>query len=293
MTDPLHLSDMTVHRVVEMETGISPAREFLPNLSAERLDANREWLRPAALDVEDRLILCFQSFVVRNRHHVILVDSCIGNDKVRPARPSWHHKQDGAWMGALAAAGVTIEQVDYVLCTHLHVDHVGWNTRLADGRWVPTFPNARYLFSATELAFWTERNAEAPIPWIVDSVLPIVAANRVELVTSDHAIGDALRLLPTPGHTIDHFAVQLGRGRDGAVITGDLLHSPLQARHPDLHMRLDHDPAQAVATRRAFLERYCDTETICCFSHFPSPSNGRVKRWGEGFRCEYVDAGPS
>ncbi len=288
MTDALQLGPLTIHRLVEMEMGISPIREFLPNLSPELLDANRSWMQPAALDAEDRAVLCFQAFVVRTPHHVILVDACIGNDKERPLRPHWDRKQDNAFMGGLASAGLKVEDIDYVLCTHLHVDHVGWNTRLENGRWVPTFPNARYLFSKTELDFWTARNQEEPIPSIVDSVLPIVAANRAELVTSDHAIGDEVRLLPTPGHTIDHFAVQLGRTRDDAVITGDLLHSPLQARYPELRMRIDHDQAQAVATRRSFLERYCDTDTICCFSHFPAPSHGRVKRWGEGFRCEYV-----
>ena len=177
-----------------------------------------------------------------------------------------------------------------MLCTHLHVDHVGWNTRLENGRWVPTFPNARYLFSEKELAFWTARNEEEPIPCMVDSVLPIVAARRAELVTSDHAIGDDLRLLPTPGHTIDHFAVQLGRSRDDAVITGDLLHSPLQARYPELQMRIDHDQLQAAATRRSFLERYCDTDTICCFSHFPSPSNGGSSAGATGSAASMCEA---
>ena len=168
----------------------------------------------------------------------------------------------------------------------LHVDHVGWNTRLEDGRWVPTFPRARYLFSERELAFWTERHRAEPIPHLADSVLPVVAAGRADLVTSAHEVDDHVRLLPTPGHTPDHFAVAVGRGRDDAVITGDLIHSPLQARYPGLRMRLDHDPALAATTRHAFLDRYCDTATLCCFAHFPSPSTGRIRRWGDGFRCE-------
>ncbi len=287
MTISFEIPGMTIHRIVETTHHLGPVREFLPDLSAETLAANRGWLQPHALDAEDRIVLCFQSFLLRTAHHAILVDACIGNDKER-ARAEWNRKTDTVWMDGLRAAGVTPEQIDFVLCTHLHPDHVGWNTRLENGRWVPTFPNARYLFSRKELDYWTARNAAEPVPQLVDSVLPVVAAGRADLVTSAHVLSDAVRLLPTPGHTPDHFAVELGRGRAEAAISGDLLHSPLQARYPELRMRIDTDPVQAVATRRGFLERFCDTGTLCCFSHFPSPSAGHVKRWGDGFRCENV-----
>ena len=135
-------------------------------------------------------------------------------------------------------------------------------------------------------AFWTEATRQTPLPHIEDSVLPIVAAGRADMITSDHALGDHVRLLPTPGHTIDHFSVELGRGATQALVTGDALHSPLQARYPELGMRLAHDPAQAAASRRDLLERCCDADILACFAHFPSPSTGRVKRWGDGFRCE-------
>lgn len=288
MTTTFRIGDLTIHRIVEMECGFSPALEFLPNLTKELLAENRSWLAPSALDADDKLVLCFQSYVVRTGRQVILVDSCIGNDKDRATRPLWHQKKDDAFMRGLAEVGLTVEDIDIVLCTHLHVDHVGWNTRLENGRWVPTFPKARYLFSKTELDYWLAENAKAELPPIVDSVIPIVEAKKCDLVTSDHAISDLVSLVPTPGHTIDHYAVQLGRGGKEGIITGDLIHSPLQARYPDLTMRADYDPAQGVATRRKFLETYCDTSTECCFAHFPSPSRGRIKRWGEGFRCEYM-----
>ena len=287
MTTRFEIGNTTIHRIVEMEHSIGPARGFLPNLTQDLLDENRAWLQPAALNAQDEIILCFQSHVIQTPHHTILVDTCIGNNKDR-ARGIWNHKTDRVWMDGLAAAGLTVDDIDFVMCTHLHTDHVGWNTRLEGGRWVPTFPNARYLFSATELAFWQERNAAEAIPCIVDGVLPIMAANRADLVTSDHSVSDLVRLVPTPGHTIDHFAVEIGRGKAEAVITGDLIHSPLQARYPHLQMRLDHDPLQAVQTRRGFLEGLCDTDTLCCFAHFPSPSTGHVKRWGDGFRCDPV-----
>jgi glyoxylase-like metal-dependent hydrolase (beta-lactamase superfamily II) len=290
-TTTFKLGDMIVHRIIEMECGFTPALEFLPKLTPEMLDESRSWMkRPLALDDQDRLVLCFQSYIVRTGKHVILVDSCVGNNKDRPARPIWHMKNDNVFMQGLAEVGLTVNDIDFVLCTHLHVDHVGWNTRLENGRWVPTFPKARYLFSKTELDFWLAENDKTTVPPIADSVIPIVEAKRHDLITSDHAVSDLVRLIPTPGHTIDHYAVTLGRTGKDAVITGDLIHSPLQAKWPDQAMRIDYDPLQSSATRWKFLESVCDTDTQCCFAHFPSPSRGYVKRWGDGFKCEYITA---
>ena len=280
--------DATIHRIIEMEVGFTPALEFLPNLTKDVLDANRPWMHPAALDANDNLVLCFQSYVIKTGKHNILVDSCVGNDKERTARPLWHKKKDDAFMRGLAAAGLTVNDIDFVLCTHLHVDHIGWNTRLENGRWVPTFPKARYIFSKTELDFWLEEAKKTDLPQIVDSVIPIVEAKACDVVTSDHSLNDLITLIPTPGHTIDHYAVTLGKGGKDAVFTGDLIHTPLQALHPELSMRVDYNPAQGIASRKRFLETYCDTNTLCCFAHFPSPSKGYVKRWGDGFKCDYV-----
>ncbi len=247
------------------------------------------WMEDGAYDAKTgNCVLCFQSYVVKTPHHNILVDACIGNDKTFPLRPSWNGKKDGNWMAALNAAGLTVNDIDFVMCTHLHGDHVGWNTRLENGRWVPTFPKARYLFSKKEYDYWSGVHQKTPLDNISESVLPVIEANRAELVTSDHELNDHIRLTPTPGHTPDHFAVCAGRGGDQAVFTGDLIHSPIQARYPELVMRVDTDRDQAVTTRRRFFERYCDTETLCCTMHFPSPSVGHVKRWGDGFRLEYV-----
>jgi glyoxylase-like metal-dependent hydrolase (beta-lactamase superfamily II) len=282
------IGDMTIHRVVEMQAPFMDALEFLPTLTPELLAENRSWLEPDALDAQGRLIFCFQSYIVRTPHHTVLIDTCIGNDKNHPMRPTWHMRSDDTYMRGLAASGLSVDDVDYVMCTHLHPDHVGWNTRRANGRWVPTFPKARYLFSGKEYAYWTDRHAREPIPYMADSVLPIVEAKRAELVTSDHALDDHITLMPTPGHTPDHFAVCLGRGGRDAVVAGDLIHSPLQARYPEISMRADFDAQQAARTRRSFLDRYCDSTTICCTAHFPSPSMGRIARWGDGFRCTPV-----
>jgi glyoxylase-like metal-dependent hydrolase (beta-lactamase superfamily II) len=284
------VNDMTIHRIVEQEYGFTPLFDFLPTLSKEVFEENRSWLEPAGYDpASGNVVLCFQSYVVKTPHHNILVDACIGNDKTFGHRPSWNKKKDDNWMRALKAAGLGVEDIDFVMCTHLHGDHVGWNTRLENGRWVPTFPKARYLFSKKEYEYWTSgKETGMPADPINESVLPVIEANKADLVTSDHELNDHVRLMPTPGHTPDHFAVCAGKGGDQAVFTGDLIHSPIQARYPELVMRVDTDRDQAVATRRQFFERYCDTDTLCCTMHFPSPSVGHVKRWGSGFRLEYV-----
>ena len=233
------VNDMTIHRIIEQEQGFTPILEFLPSLTQETLEENLSWLAPAGYDeTTGNVVLCFQSYIVQTPHHNILVDACIGNHKTFPLRPTWNGKSDETWMRALAAANLTVEDIDFVMCTHMHGDHVGWNTRLENGRWVPTFPNARYLFSKKEYEYWAEIHEKTPLDPISESVLPVIEAGRADLVTSDHALNDHIRLFPTPGHTPDHFAVSAGKGGDAAVFTGDLIHSPIQARYPELIMRV-------------------------------------------------------
>ena len=281
------VGDLTLHRIIEQETTFMPAVEMLPDLTPELLAENKDWLQKArAIDDNGVFILCFQSYIVETPHHPILIDSCIGNDKQRPTRPNWHLKTDDSYMRALAAAGFSVGDIDFVMCTHLHPDHVGWNTRLENGRWVPTFPNARYGFGQPEFDYWTGQNAKAEVPAFADSVLPIVDAGKADIVRDDHVIGDHIRILPTPGHTPGHVAFTLGRGKDDAVLCGDLMHTPLQTHYPELSAKFDADPKQAAMTRRSFLERYCDSDTLCCTAHFPSPSTGEIRRRGNGFSCE-------
>jgi glyoxylase-like metal-dependent hydrolase (beta-lactamase superfamily II) len=286
MATTFQVGDMTIHRIIEQEDPLFDPLTFFPTLTPETLAEHRDWLtRMGGLDAATgKLVLCIQSYVVRTPHHTILIDSCVGNDKDRPARPFWHRKTDDRWMRGLAATGLGLGDIDYVMCTHMHVDHVGWNTRLENGRWVPTFPNARYLFAGTELDFWTAEHAKTPNEVIADSVLPVIEAGRADIVAGDHVLNDHIRLTPTPGHTPGHFAVEIGRGGTAAVITGDLIHSPLQARYPEMSMRADTDPAQAARTRRTFLECHCEAQTLMCTAHFPSPSRGRLSRWEDGFR---------
>jgi glyoxylase-like metal-dependent hydrolase (beta-lactamase superfamily II) len=287
LASPIELGQVTIHRVVEQQMPFFEAVKFFPTLTQEMLEENRSWLQPTFLEPgTDKVIFCFQSYVVRTPHHNIIVDTCVGNDKPRPTRGEWHLMKSDAYEKGLAAAGLGFGDIDFVMCTHLHPDHVGWNTRLDNGRWVPTFSKARYLFAERELAHWTEKEKEDPaaLPWITDSVLPIVAARRAHVVRSDHELNDLVRLVPTPGHTIDHFSVHVGGSGRDAFLTGDMIHSPLQARYPELGMRVDFDFKQGGETRRRIFERFCDTSTLICTAHFPSPSTGRVARWGDGFK---------
>jgi glyoxylase-like metal-dependent hydrolase (beta-lactamase superfamily II) len=287
MTTRVQLGEIVIDRVIEQEEPLVVPLEFFPTLTPALLEENLSWLQPDNLDPATGLVvICVQSYLVRTPHHNILVDGCVGNHKTRPHRPKWNMMTSDRYEKNLAATGLSPADIDFVMCTHLHADHVGWNTRLEDGRWVPTFPKARYLFSQRELAHWSEKEKANPAahPWITDSVLPVVAADRVDLVKSDHALDDLVRLVPTPGHSIDHFSVQVGKAGADALIAGDLIHSPLQMRYPDLGMWADHDSAQAGRSRRRMLDRLCDTSTLLCTCHFPSPSMGRVARWDDGFR---------
>jgi glyoxylase-like metal-dependent hydrolase (beta-lactamase superfamily II) len=283
------VGDLTIHRIIEQETKFLQAQDMLPDLTPDVLAGNRAWMQQAgALDDTDTFILCFQSYIVKTPHHTVLIDSCVGNDKPRPGRPQWNMKTDDSYMRALAAAGFSVADIDFVMCTHLHVDHVGWNTRLENGRWVPTFPNARYVFAKGEYDYWLDMNAKTEVPPFVDSVLPVVEAKKADIVISDFVLGDHARILPTPGHTPGHVAFTFGRGKDDVVFAGDLMHTPLQTRYPELSPKFDVDPKLAAATRRNFLQRYCDTDTLCCTAHFPSPSAGKISRWGDGFSCDML-----
>lgn len=286
-TTTFTIGDIAIQRVVEQEGPFFDPHEFFPGLTPELLAENRGWMTDGGyLDRQNgQVVLCIQSYLVRTKHHTILIDSCVGNHKPRPTRPFWNMLNTNRFENALADTGVGFDQIDYVMCTHLHVDHVGWNTRLENGRWVPTFPNARYVFADKELAHWTETEKRDPsaAPWITDSVLPIIAAQREEVVSSAHQFNDVVQLVPTPGHTIDHYSVRLGRPGADAVITGDMIHSPLQARYPELGMRADYDSPQAGVSRRNLFGDLCDTPTLVCTAHFPSPSSGRITRWGDGF----------
>ena len=241
----------------------------------------------------DRLVASVHSWVIKTEHYTILVDTCIGNHKERPAMERWHHL-DLPFLERLAEAGVQPEEVDYVMCTHLHVDHVGWNTRLLDGRWVPTFPNARYLFHRTEFDHW-EKNGDYVVEgpgasdgFYEDSVLPVVEAGQAVFVADGHTIDDRLTVESWPGHSPGHVCLRLKAGGREAVFAGDLLHHPVQCRHPEWNSRFCWDPALSAGSRRRFVERHAETSAIVLAAHFATPVAGRIAAPGGVTRFEML-----
>jgi glyoxylase-like metal-dependent hydrolase (beta-lactamase superfamily II) len=287
MTSPLRwrVGAVTVTRIVESE-GSSPPTFLFANLNAEQVRSHAS-LRPHFATAEGRLIASIHMFVVESRGKTIVVDTCVGNHKQR-VLPAWN-LLSGPFLADFAAAGFAVDAVDVVVCTHFHSDHVGWNTRLADGRWVPTFRHARYLASRTEYDHLRSVDEPAERQLLADSVQPIVDAGLVDWVDSSHAITDDVRLEPTPGHTPGHVSVRIRSQGAEAVVTGDLMHHPVQCLDPGVCSNFDADRAQSLATRVRFLREQADRDVLVLGTHFAEPTGGRIVSDGESWRFA-VDA---
>jgi len=234
------------------------------------------WLEPDFMDSEGYLIFIVQAFIVDTGSRKIVVDTCIGNDKETGVEP-WDNMQT-SFLEDMAKAGYPPEDIDTVMCTHLHVDHVGWNTKLVDGNWIPTFPNARYLAARTEWEFWSEHEEEHGFDLVrKQSIQPIVDAGLLDLVEWEHEVAPEVRLEPTPGHTPGHVSVVVESGDDKAIITGDCIHHPVQLTRPEWCSSADNDPGHALATRKALIEKYVNSGTVFIGSHFPAPAGGQIR----------------
>jgi glyoxylase-like metal-dependent hydrolase (beta-lactamase superfamily II) len=282
-----------VDRILEFERPLLPPRQLFPASTSEAIDRHRHWLEPRLLDPSTgHLIIAFHSLLIRSRGLTILVDTCGGNEKPRPQKLRYHMNR-WPYLEELARTGIAPTDVDYVLCTHLHVDHVGWNTRLVDGRWVPTFPRAKYLFARVEWEYWQAHYGTAAFvddPYHIDSILPVLEAGQAEFVEGDYAFNQEVWLEATPGHTPGHVCVHLrSRGREGIMI-GDLMHHPVQCAEPDWSSCFCVDPAQARSTRRSFLQRYEDSPTLILPAHFPTPTAGRIRRAGSAWEYRFMEA---
>jgi len=275
------IGELRVTQLVELTTA-SLGPHLLPQATPEALLA-WPWMKPF-VDGQGRLVLSMHSFIVEAGGRTIVVDTCIGNDKER-SYPRWHRLQTD-FMARFEAAGFRPDAVDTVLCTHMHVDHVGWNTRWENGRWLPTFPRADYLFARAEWQHWREE-PQPYGPVIEDSLQPIFDAGLARLVEEDHAVCPEVRLESTPGHTPGHVSIHLRSAGEEAIITGDMIHHPCQIARPDWSSTADSDPRQAAATRDGFLARYADRPVLVLGSHFAAPSAGWIVRDGGGFRLVY------
>ena len=266
------IGDVKITRVAELGGAPFPGTFMFAQASPE-LVLRHAWLKPHFAHEDGRLFGSIHSFVIESGKRRIIVDTCVGNDKTRTVR-AWNLLQ-GPFLDDLALAGFPAQTIDTVLCTHLHVDHVGWNTRLVNGKWVPTFPNARYLFGRKEWAYWSaEQSRDGDV--MGDSVRPIVDAGLAELVDTDHVLTADVRLEPTPGHTPGHVSVRISSRGKEAVITGDLMHHPLQCAEPDLANNFDVDADAARRTRRDFLARCANRPVLVLGTHFAPPTGGWV-----------------
>ena len=274
------VGDVRITQIVEL-TSASLGKYLLPQASPEAMAAI-PWMSPF-LDQDMLLLLSMHSLLIESMGQTILVDTCIGNDKER-TYPRWNRMQ-GDFLERFAKAGFSTDQVDTVLCTHLHVDHVGWNTRLVGGRWVPTFAGASYLFAEEEWQHWRQ---EEPVygPVIQDSVQPVFDAGKAVLVKQNHRVNDEVVLEPTPGHTPGHVSVHISSDGEEAVITGDIMHHPCQIRHPEWTVSADTDQQKALSTRTDFLNRYADRPVLIIGTHFAGPAAGYLVRDGDTFRLD-------
>ncbi|MET9816619.1 MBL fold metallo-hydrolase [Streptomyces sp. NPDC006386] len=271
------VGDITVHRIDEIPLPPATGAWLLPDATPDVV-AGQDWLRPHFADDEGVLRADSHSFAFTADGLRVLVDTGIGNGKER-ANPGWHDL-DTDYLRHLTAAGFPPDSVDLVILTHLHADHVGWNTREVNGAWVPTFPNARYLTSRTEREFWAGYAMdEARRQMFRDSVIPVEEAGLLDLLdvpAEGLEVAPGLRLLPTPGHTPGHVAVELtSRGRT-ALITGDCLHHPVQLAHPGIGACVDIDPGRSEASRRELLGALAGTDTLLLGTHFAPPTAGHV-----------------
>jgi glyoxylase-like metal-dependent hydrolase (beta-lactamase superfamily II) len=241
-------------------------------------------MRPHFMTEDGRLIMSIHALVVETPTRRLIVDTCLGNDKQGRHIPGWNNLQTD-FLARLEAAGHPRESIDTVLCTHLHVDHVGWNTMLVDGRWVPTFPNARYLMGRTEFDYWTaqHRDVEAS-PLYADSIEPVFAAGQVDLVDTDARLCDEIRLVPSIGHTPGHVSVRIESEGETALITGDFVHHPCQLARPDWAASADYDQAQSTQTRRRLFAELADTPTLVIGTHFAGATAGRIVPDGDAWR---------
>jgi glyoxylase-like metal-dependent hydrolase (beta-lactamase superfamily II) len=273
------IGDVTVTKIVEIES-TGRTKFILPQATPEEIQ-KLSWLAPHFADAEGRLKMSIHSLVVETPQHNILVDTCIGNDKQGRGIPVWNGLST-PYLDRLAAAGYPAKAIDTVFCTHLHVDHVGWNTRLDGDKWVPTFANARYVFGRSEYEYWRDHSIEPDkVAVFNDSVQPIVDAGKAELIASDHRLTDEISMIPTPGHSPGHMSLHIVSDGAAALLTGDVAHHPCQMAHLDWSSTADFDPVQAAETRRVLFSRFADTPTLVIGGHF---DGAHLAREGDAFK---------
>ncbi|MBV8193771.1 MAG: MBL fold metallo-hydrolase [Alphaproteobacteria bacterium] len=285
------IGNATLQRVEEINGPGFAAKRMFPRFDQEAFDAEKGWMKPGHVAGEgDKLVMSIHTWILKTQHHTILIDTCLGNHKQR-ANPGWNNL-DTPFLERLKACGCPAESVDFVMCTHLHVDHVGWNTKLENGRWVPTFPNAKYLFARREYAHWenerkTHDAAEVNGGAFDDSVLPVVEAGKAVMIDVDHQPDPLLTITDYPGHTPGSIAINLRDGGHQACFSGDIMHHPIQVYHPDWSSQFCWNQEMSAKSRRQLLEDCVESNALLCPAHFAGPNAGYVKRRGDAFAIDW------
>ena len=277
------IGKVEIFQIVELEFG-ELLQTFLKNATPENIKKIK-WLYPDYADETGKLKALVQSFLIKSENKNILIDTCNGNDKNRKDIPEWGNLQTG-FLKKLNKLGVSEKDIDIVACTHLHMDHIGWNTKRENGKWVPTFPNARYLFSKKEYEYWASMPKEEiqdDKTAFEDSIAPITKAGLADLVPPNHKIDRNVSFIPTPGHTPSHVSILIESENQRAIISGDIIHHPCQFVKPDWKMGVDVFPDKAANTRNRVLDEIADTETLFIGSHFSDPVIGKVARNNKSF----------
>ena len=276
------IGKVKITRIIESET--AGPMFLLPDATKENI-LKMDWLRPYFADEKGNCRISIHALVIETPEKKIIVDTCLGNDKER-AFKHWSNLQT-SFLEDLYLAGYPAESIDAVLCTHLHTDHVGWNTQLVDGIWQPTFKNAEYLFGKEEWSY-TGNQKDKPLynEFISDSIQPIIDANLCRFVDTNEIICEEISLQSTPGHTPGHVSVRIHSEGESAVITGDFLHHPCQMEEPYWECTADWDTKMAQKTRMDALEAYAEEGLLVFGTHFASPSVGTVIKKGKHFQFE-------
>ncbi len=278
----MKIGDVSITPIIEIDYPV-PASFLLPDATPENLEPDLDWLEPHFVTPGgERLKMIIQAFLVESRGRRIVVDTCVGNDKQR-SLPAWN-ELDGPFLEEIRDAGFPRERVDTVVCTHLHVDHVGWNTMKVNGEWTPTFPNARYVIARPEFEYWRDAEAGSWGDVFGDSVAPVFEAGLVDLVDCNHVITPELQFFPTPGHTPGHCSILVSSGADEGVISGDVIHHPCQCAHPEWCSIADVDRHAATVARRSFCERFGDTGITIVGTHWAHPTAARITAHGDTWR---------
>ncbi len=287
----LSIGPFTIDKLIETSSSLVELDFLFPSSNLDNLEKEFSWLNPDFVTNDKKLILSFHSYIIRIGSKKILVDACVGNDKCRPNRPQWHLKKF-PYIENLNSLGISKDEIDFVMCTHLHADHVGWNTQLKNGEWVPTFPNAKYIFSSKEFSYWESKSkidSDINHGSFNDSILPIIKHNQALLVKSDFELNDFIKFEAAPGHTPGNIMINLKSKENKIILSGDIIHHPIQISYPNWSSRFCEDPEMSFYTREKLINNVVDKDIILLPAHFPNNTVGKIKSFKDKLRYVIYD----